>query len=41
MFFLVEKWYPPTRLESAEIGQKTKEILGLLFIPSQIPQPWC
>jgi hypothetical protein len=26
---LVEKWNPPTRSETAEIGQKTKGILGV------------
>jgi hypothetical protein len=27
--FLVEKWIPPTRLETVEIGKKTKGILGV------------
>jgi hypothetical protein len=26
---MVEKWIPPTMLETAEIGQKTKGILGV------------
>jgi hypothetical protein len=26
---LVEKWIPPSRLETAEIGQKTEGILGV------------
>jgi hypothetical protein len=28
-FFWVEKWIPPSRSKSAEIGQKTEEILGV------------
>jgi hypothetical protein len=30
-FFLVEKWIPPSSSETAEIGQKTKGILGINF----------
>jgi hypothetical protein len=33
IFFLVEKWIPPTMLETAEIGKKTEGILGVK--PSQ------
>jgi hypothetical protein len=29
IFFLVEKWIPPTRSETAEIGQKAEGILGV------------
>jgi hypothetical protein len=29
---LVEKWIPPTRSETAEIGQKTEGILGVNVI---------
>jgi hypothetical protein len=29
ILFWVEKWISPTRLESAEIGQKTEGILGV------------
>jgi hypothetical protein len=29
--FLVEKWNPPTRSETAEIGQKTEGILGVKY----------
>jgi hypothetical protein len=29
IFFLVEKWIPPSRLEIVEIGQNTKGILGV------------
>jgi hypothetical protein len=29
IFFLVEKWIPPSRSETAEIGQKIKGILGI------------
>jgi hypothetical protein len=28
IFFLVEKWIPPSRSEIAEIGQKNRRILG-------------
>jgi hypothetical protein len=28
-FFLVEKWNPPTRSETAKIGPKTEGILGV------------
>jgi hypothetical protein len=29
ILFLVEKWIPPSRSETAEIGKKTDEILGV------------
>jgi hypothetical protein len=29
ILFLVEKWIPPSRLETTEIGQKNKGILGV------------
>jgi hypothetical protein len=29
IFFLVEKWIPPSRLETAEICQKIEGILGV------------
>jgi hypothetical protein len=29
ILFLVEKWIPPSRSETAEIGQKTEGILGV------------
>jgi hypothetical protein len=29
IFFLVEKWIPPNRSETAKIGQKTEGILGV------------
>ena len=29
IFFLVEKWIPPSRLETVENGQKTEGILGV------------
>jgi hypothetical protein len=29
ILFLVEKWIPPSRSETAEIGKKTKGILGV------------
>jgi hypothetical protein len=29
IFFLVDKWIPPTRSETAEIGKKTRGILGV------------
>jgi hypothetical protein len=29
IFFLVEKWNPPTRSETAKIGPKTEGILGV------------
>jgi hypothetical protein len=29
ILFLVEKWIPPSRLETVEIGQKTEGILGV------------
>jgi hypothetical protein len=29
VLFLVEKWIPPSRSETAEIGKKTKGILGV------------
>jgi hypothetical protein len=29
ILFWVEKWNPPTRSETAEIGQKTEGILGV------------
>jgi hypothetical protein len=29
VLFLVEKWIPPSRLETAEIGKKTEGILGV------------
>jgi hypothetical protein len=29
ILFLVEKWIPPNRLETAKIGQKTEGILGV------------
>jgi hypothetical protein len=29
LFFLVEKWIPPSRSKTAEIGQKTEGILGV------------
>jgi hypothetical protein len=29
ILFLVEKWIPPTRSETAEIGKKTEGILGV------------
>jgi hypothetical protein len=29
ILFLVEKWIPPSRSETAEIGQKTEGILGI------------
>jgi hypothetical protein len=29
ILFLVEKWIPPTRSETAEFGQKTEGILGV------------
>jgi hypothetical protein len=29
ILFLVEKWIPPSSLETAEIGQKTEGILGI------------
>jgi hypothetical protein len=28
-FFLVEKWIPPSRSETAKIGQKIEGILGI------------
>jgi hypothetical protein len=30
---LVEKWIPPSRLETAEIGQKIEGILGVKRLP--------
>jgi hypothetical protein len=45
ILFLVEKWIPPSRLETAEIGKKKEGILGVnkssvmvsyhVFFPSQ------
>jgi hypothetical protein len=32
ILFLVEKWIPLTRSETAEIGKKTEEILGVKVI---------
>jgi hypothetical protein len=32
ILFLVEKWIPPTRLETAEIGQKIEGILGVKLV---------
>jgi hypothetical protein len=32
ILFLVEKWIPPSRSETAKIGQKTEGILGVKFI---------
>jgi hypothetical protein len=29
ILFLVEKWIPPSRSKTAEIGQKTEGILGV------------
>jgi hypothetical protein len=29
ILFLVEKWIPPSRSKTAEIGQKTKGMLGV------------
>jgi hypothetical protein len=29
ILFLIEKWIPPSRSETAEIGQKTEGILGV------------
>jgi hypothetical protein len=29
ILFLVEKWNPPSKLETTEIGQKTEGILGV------------
>jgi hypothetical protein len=29
ILFLVEKWIPPSRSETAEIGQKTEGIIGV------------
>jgi hypothetical protein len=29
ILFLVEKWIPPSRSETAEIGKKTEGILGV------------
>jgi hypothetical protein len=29
ILFLVEKWIPPSRSETTEIGKKTKGILGI------------
>jgi hypothetical protein len=29
ILFLVEKWIPPSRSETAEIGQKTEGVLGV------------
>jgi hypothetical protein len=31
ILFLVEKWIPPSRSETAEIGQKTEGILGVNY----------
>jgi hypothetical protein len=33
ILFLVEKWIPPSRSETTEIGQKTKGILGVKCMP--------
>jgi hypothetical protein len=32
IFFLVEKWIPPTRFETAKIGQKAEGILGVKHV---------
>jgi hypothetical protein len=32
IFFLVEKWIPPSRSETAKIGKKTEGILGVKLI---------
>jgi hypothetical protein len=35
ILFLVEKWIPPTRSESTEIGKKNRSFRGLFgYIPS-------
>jgi hypothetical protein len=32
---LVEKWIPPTRLETPKIGKKTEGILGVKIVDAQ------
>jgi hypothetical protein len=36
ILFLVEKWIPRTRLETAEIGKKSEVILGVNFLYSNL-----
>jgi hypothetical protein len=50
ILFLVEKWIPPSRSETAEIGKKTEGILGVkhervknykrCVMPSSFLQAW-
>jgi hypothetical protein len=44
IFFLVEKWIPPSRSETAEIGKKTEGILGvkggMMHVPYQRPSSY-
>jgi hypothetical protein len=40
ILFLVKKWIPPTRSETAEIGQKTEGILGVKKKFKRIKK-WC
>jgi hypothetical protein len=39
ILFLVEKWIPPSRSETAKIGQKTEGILGVNQPPMNFLPP--
>jgi hypothetical protein len=43
ILFLVEKWNPPSRLETTEIGKKTEGILGVsqYLVRTYISKPLC